>query len=203
MIAKPYSFFKRLIENVLFLRPHRSFGWLRDELRRQNGFRTGGVQRIPESRRRCRGGVKKRITFIGRRRRTSQTAARESPRSLCIARSQDVRRYQLSVYVLFPRLTKILSRAAGIAPESFANCFTISSSSRIWSPFSLFVSHAHNSSVNDVNSNFLNWAIIPYFHNHCSLVIYKNVMIRGEWRGNIIFFINLVLMEKFRLWLHS
>lgn len=92
-IAKPYSFFKRLIENVLFLRPHRPFGRLRDELWRQYGLRTGGVQRVPQSCRRCRGGVKKRITFIRRRRRTSQTAVRESHRSLCIARSQDVRHY--------------------------------------------------------------------------------------------------------------
>lgn len=120
-------FFKRLIENALFPRPHRSFGRLRDEPRRQGGMRIGGIQRVPEGRGRCRGGVKKRITFIGRRRRTSQTAARESPRSLCIARSQDVRpASQLSVYdASFPWANKDVKSVAGILPESYANCFAV------------------------------------------------------------------------------
>jgi len=85
------SFFKRFIEKSLLTRPHCPSGRLRDELRQQRDLRIGGIQRVPKGRGGRSRGVKKRVTFFGRRRRAPQAAAREPSRSLCIARSQDVR----------------------------------------------------------------------------------------------------------------
>lgn len=111
-----------LYRKSLFSRPHHTFGRLRDE--QQNELRTGGVQRVPQSCGRCRRGVKKRITFLRRRRRTSQTTTRESPRSLCIARSEDVRPCQVSVYdgLCFHGLTKTLSRLQAVRRRARNYC---------------------------------------------------------------------------------
>lgn len=147
------------------IRPHRSLGRLRDELQQQDGLRISGVQCISSGRGRCRRSVKKRITFLGRRRCAFETAARESRHSLCTARSQDVSAYQVSVYdALFSPTNKesvksitVGRRASRLKVLQAAPRFPNSNPTFYLSlSFSLFClsNVAHK---NLVNFNFRNW----------------------------------------------